>query len=104
MRDVQIDEEGNKIELTGSDRLYPADTTIVAVSQGPKDKIVNSTQGIDVNKIGLIIADEHGETTRPGIFASGDVVNGAKTVVEAVHYSKEVADAMDKYMQSIEIK
>lgn len=104
MRDVQIDEEGNKIELTGSDRLYPADTTIVAVSQGPKDKIVNSTQGIDVNKKGLIIADEHGETTRPGIFASGDVVNGAKTVVEAVHYSKEVADAMDKYMQSIEIK
>jgi glutamate synthase (NADPH/NADH) small chain len=102
MRDVQIDDEGNKHEVIGSERLYPADTVIVAVSQGPKDKIVSTTKGIDVDKKGLIIADEHGATTRPGIFASGDVVNGAKTVVEAVHYSKDVADAMDAYMQTCE--
>ena len=44
--------------------------------------------------------DENGETTVDGIFASGDVVLGAKTVVEAVAYSKIVADAMDRYMQS----
>ena len=47
-----------------------------------------------------VVTDEQGETTRPGIFASGDVVNGAKTVVEAVRYSKMVADAMDEYMKN----
>ena len=47
------------------------------------------------------MADEEGHTSRPEIFASGDVVNGARTVVEAVARSKEVAEAMDQYMQSL---
>ena len=50
---------------------------------------------------GLLIADETGHTTRPGIFASGDVVNGARTVVEAVAHSKVVAESMHEYMQSL---
>ena len=100
--DVAIDEDGKKTNIAGSEKLYPADSIIVAVSQGPKDKIVTTTTGIDVNKKGLIITDELGETTRPGIFASGDVVKGAKTVVEAVHYSKQVADAMDEYMMKLD--
>ena len=99
--DVAIDEDGKKTNIAGSEKLYHADSIIVAVSQGPKDKIVTTTTGIDVNKKGLIITDELGETTRPGIFASGDVVQGAKTVVEAVHYSKQVADAMDEYMRKL---
>ena len=48
-----------------------------------------------------LVADEEGHTSRPEIFASGDVVNGARTVVEAVAHSKEVAEAMDQYMQSL---
>ena len=99
--DVAIDENGNKTNVAGSEKLYPAESIIVAVSQGPKDKVITTTTGIDVNKKGLIITDESGETTRPGIFASGDVVQGAKTVVEAVHYSKQVADAMDEYMRKL---
>jgi len=99
--DVAIDENGNKTNVAGSEKLYPAESIIVAVSQGPKDKVITTTTGIDVNKKGLIITDESGETTRPGIFASGDVVQGAKTVVEAVHYSKQVADAMDEYMSKL---
>ena len=99
--DVAIDEFGNKTNVAGSEKLYLADSIIVAVSQGPKDKVVTTTTGIDVNKKGLIITDDSGETTRPGIFASGDVVQGAKTVVEAVHYSKQVADAMDEYMSKL---
>ena len=47
------------------------------------------------------MADEEGHTSRPEIFASGDVVNGARTVVEAVAHSKKVAEAMDKYMQGL---
>lgn len=98
--DVVVNEKGEKMEQPDSARLYPADTTFIAVSQGPKDKIVSTTQGIDVNKRGLITVDENGQTTRDGIFAAGDVVNGAKTVVEAVHFSKAVADAMDEYMKN----
>ena len=48
-----------------------------------------------------LVADETGHTTRPGIFASGDVVNGARTVVEAVAHSKVVAESMHEYMQSL---
>lgn len=98
--DIVVNENGEKMEQPGTAKLYPADTTFIAVSQGPKDKIVSTTQGIDVNKRGLITVDENGQTTRDGIFAAGDVVNGAKTVVEAVSFSKAVADAMDEYMQT----
>lgn len=101
MKTVEWDEEGVMHAIEGSEKLYKSDSIIVAISQGPKDKIVSTTQGIEVNKKGLIVTNESGETSRPGIFASGDVVNGAKTVVEAVHYSKMVADAMDEYMSSL---
>lgn len=48
-----------------------------------------------------IATDDRGHTSIPGVFASGDVVKGARTVVEAVAYSKIVAEAMDEYMQTI---
>lgn len=99
--DIIINEDGEKMVQAGTEKLYLADTTFIAVSQGPKDKIVSTTQGIDVNQRGLITVDENGKTTRNGIFAAGDVVNGAKTVVEAVKFSKAVADAMDEYMQTL---
>ena len=54
-----------------------------------------------MNGRGLIAVDESGRTTRPGVYASGDVVTGAKTVVEAVKVSKRVAEAMDEYMKSL---
>lgn len=97
---VEVDEEGNKNIVPGSAKLYPSDSVIVSISQGPKDKIVSTTYGIEVGPHGLVLTDENGMTTRPGVFASGDVVKGAKTVVEAVSYSKMVADAMDAYMQA----
>ena len=50
---------------------------------------------------GFLVPDAHGSTSRPGVFASGDVVLGTRTVVEAVKYSKEVARAMDEYLRSI---
>lgn len=101
MKTVEWDEDGVMHAVEGSEKLYKSDSIIVAISQGPKDKIVSTTKGIEVNQKGLIVTNETGETSRPGIFASGDVVNGAKTVVEAVHYSKMVADAMDEYMSSL---
>ena len=99
--DLECDGHGNLSRIAGTERLYPATSTIIAISQGPQDRIVSTTSGIDVNEKGLLVTNTFGETTRDGIFASGDVVRGARTVVEAVNYSKQVADAMDEYMQSI---
>ncbi len=103
--DREKQEDGTYVEIPGTEKLYPADSVIISVSQGPRNRIVNSTQGLSVSERGLLLADENGHTTRPEIFASGDVVNGARTVVEAVAHSKKVAEAMDAYIQSLpEIK
>ncbi len=91
------DEQGNLIREE-EPVLMPADSTIIAISQGPKDKIVNTTHDLTVDKNGLIVVDENGRTTRDGVFSSGDVVIGAKNVVLAVKYSKIVAKAMDEYL------
>lgn len=101
-RDVYYDEEGNITGYSTETELVKADSTIVSISQQPKDKLVNTTKGLKANERGLLVTNEDGETTWEGIFASGDVVRGAKTVVEAVAYSKHVADAIDEYMQKID--
>ncbi len=98
---VEYGEDGSKRQVEGSEKLYPATSTIIAVSQGPRDRIVSTTTGIDVTERGLLVTNTFGETTRDGIFAAGDVVLGAKTVVEAVNYSKQVAEAMDEYLKEL---
>ncbi len=95
---VELDENGN-ITGYGEPVQVHADSTIISIGQGPKDKIAKTTKGLDLTEKGLLWVDKDGETSRPGVFGSGDVTSGAKTVVEAVKYSKLVADAMDKYMQ-----
>ncbi len=100
-RDVIENEDGSFTDVEGSDKLYPSDSVIISISQGPQNRLVNTTEGLKANKRGLLEADETGHTSRPGIFASGDVVNGARTVVEAVAHSKVVAESMHQYMQSL---
>ncbi|MGE5474146.1 MAG: NAD(P)-dependent oxidoreductase [Ignavibacteriales bacterium] len=100
---VQTDENGDEkvIPIEGSEGLFLCNSIIVAVSQGPRANIVSNTTGINVNNQGLVATDEYGHTTREGVFASGDVVTGAKTVAEAVQSSKKVANAIDEYVSSI---
>ena len=100
-KDVIENEDGTFTDVPGSTHFFPADSVIISISQGPQNRIVNTTQGLAADKRGLLVADETGHTTRPGIFASGDVVNGARTVVEAVAHSKIVAESMHQYMQSL---
>ncbi|MCR5143010.1 MAG: NAD(P)-dependent oxidoreductase [Ruminococcus sp.] len=95
---VERDENGVRRRVEGSEKFYPASSTIIAVSQGPRDRIVSTTTGLDVTDRGLLVTNTYGRTTRDGIFAAGDVVLGARTVVEAVNYSKQVAEAMDEYL------
>ena len=86
-------EDGETVEKV------PNDNVIIAVSQVPQDRLVNRYRELSLNDRGTLLTNDSGETTMPGVFASGDVVTGARTVVEAVRYSKEIADAMDRYMR-----
>ena len=95
-------DDGTFEEIDGSERHVPSDSVIIAVSQGPRNVIVSKTNGLEVNGRGLLVADETGHTTRQGVFASGDVVLGARTVVEAVADSKKVAEAMHEYMMGLD--
>ena len=76
-----------------------ADSTILAVSQAPKNKLILTTHGLEGNEKGLLITDENGMTTRPGVFAAGDVVHGSRTVVAAADEAKRTAEAMIAYME-----
>ena len=95
---VEMNEEGN-ITSTSEEQFFPCSSVIIAISQGAQSRIVSTTTGLEISSHGLLATNEHGETTREGIFASGDVVLGARTVVEAVKYSKQVADEMDAYLR-----
>lgn len=93
--------EGVEFEYNKAPVEITDEGVIISISQGPQNRIVSTTTGLEANNRGLLVADETGHTTRPGIFASGDVVNGARTVVEAVAHSKVVAESMHQYMQSL---
>ena len=110
-RPVEITDDGVRYQMASFDtdgqvaalseaKFFPCSSVIVAVSQGPLNRIVSTTTGLRTNENGLLATDENGRTSRPGVFASGDVVSGARTVVEAVKYSKKVADAMDEYLST----
>ena len=90
--------------LEGSGTFYPHTGVIVSVSQGSESNLVRTTTGIETNQKGLLTVSEDGSTTREGVFAGGDAVMGARTVVEAVAVAKKVAESMDAYMKSLPVE
>lgn len=98
-RSVLFDEEGNVTGFGDDEELMPATSVVIAVSQLPKDKLIQSTYHLEGNDMGLLVVDENYMTTRPGVFAAGDVVTGPKTVVHAVDGAKKAAEAMMRYME-----
>ena len=98
-RDSILNEAGRPIGVTGEEELVEADTVIIAINQHAKDKLVNTTPGLEAKPNGLLMVDEHGMTTVPGVFAAGDVVLGSLTVVHAVQGAKIAAEAMMRYME-----
>lgn len=82
--------------------LFEADSTIIAISQKPRNNIVNNTTELNTSGKGLLITDNEGRTTKRGTFASGDVVTGARTVVEAIAHAKVVAGTIDQYCHSLQ--
>ena len=79
-----------------------ADSTVISISQVPRGKLVRTTSGLEAGERGTLTVDENFMTTRPGVFAAGDVVTGAKTVVHAVQDAKLAAQAMMRYMEAQE--
>lgn len=99
----EVDEEGKErwVEVEGSDTLLECDSIIIAASQRPKNNIVINNIGFATDPTGLLVTYTSGHTTREGVFASGDVVTGSKTAVEAVAGAKLVAEAIDEYCKNL---
>ncbi|MCD7717602.1 MAG: NAD(P)-dependent oxidoreductase [Lachnospiraceae bacterium] len=94
-----MDEDGKVIGYEEEREQVQADSTIIAASQGPKNKLVMTTHNLKSSDRGLLIVDENNMTTRSSVFAAGDVVHGSKTVVHAVEEAKKAALAMMRYME-----
>lgn len=99
--DTEKLEDGSFVKVEGSEKLYPHTGVIISVSQSSTSNLVNTTPGMEENNRHLLTVTSDGQTTREGVFAGGDAVRGARTVVEAVAYAKDVAVAMDEYMKSL---
>ncbi|MEG0152172.1 MAG: NAD(P)-dependent oxidoreductase [Cellulosilyticaceae bacterium] len=97
-----LNEDGTTTLVTvpNSEELFPCDSVVIAISQVPKNNIVNNTTGLET-KYGLLLTDDKGHTTKDGVFACGDVVSGAKTVIDAVVAAQIVAHSMDTYCNSL---
>ncbi len=95
----KFDEESKPYYFNDTANQYKifASSVIIAIGQGPQSNIVKNTKQIDTSEKGLIQTTGNGVTSRPGVFAAGDVVSGPKTVVEAVAFTKKVAEEIEEY-------
>ena len=86
------------VEIPGSEFELPVDTVIMALGTSPNPLIRSTTPGLETNRKGCLIVDEKEMTTRPGVFAGGDAVTGAATVILAMGAGKKAAAAIDEYL------
>ncbi len=96
------DESGRArpVAVEGSEFEVKADCVIMAIGTSPNPLIKSTTQGLETQKWGGIVADENGLTSREGIYAGGDAVTGAATVILAMGAGKTAAAAIDEYIQN----
>ena len=96
------DESGRRSPVVVPDSEFeiPTETVIMALGTSPNPLIARTTPGIDVTKRGCLVADEAGATTRPGVFAGGDAVTGAATVILAMGAGRKAAAAIDEYLKA----
>ena len=88
------------IPVPGSDFDLECDVVIMALGTSPNPLIASTTAGLETNKRGCLVADEEsGATTRPGVFAGGDAVTGAATVILAMGAGRKAAKAIDAYIR-----
>ena len=92
------DESGRRrpVEVKGSESVMDIDTVVVAIGQTPNPLIRQTTEGLDTDRRGCIIANEDGLTSKAKVYAGGDVVTGAATVILAMGAGKKAAEAINK--------
>ena len=97
------DERGRRrpVEIEGSEFVLDVDTVIISIGTSPNPLIKSTTKGLEVNKRGGIIVEEQtGATTKEGVYAGGDAVTGAATVISAMGAGKTAASAIDEYLKN----
>jgi len=98
-----VDASGRRrpVAIEGSEFELPVETVIMAIGNGPNPIVASTTPGMETNKRGNIVADEETcATTKEGVFAGGDIVTGAATVILAMGAGKKAAAAIDEYLKS----
>ena len=89
------------IEKEGSNFLLDVDCVVVAIGNSPNPLIRSTTHGIEANKRGCLVVDDNTlQTTREGVYAGGDAVTGAATVILAMGAGKHAARSIDEYIRS----
>ena len=89
------------VEVPGSEFVIDCDTVIMSLGTSPNPLISSTTEGLDINKHRCIIAEEeNGQTTKEGVFAGGDAVTGAATVILAMGAGKAAARGIDEYLSN----
>lgn len=96
------DESGRRspIEIKGSEYEIDVDTVIISIGTSPNPLIRSTTHGIEANKRGCLVVDESMMTTREGVYAGGDAVTGAATVILAMGAGKTAAQSIDEYLKN----
>ncbi len=89
------------VPIPGSEFIMEVDTVVVAIGQGPNPLVTKTTPGLELNRKGNIVADAQTlATSKPGVFAGGDIVTGAATVILAMGAGKTAAKAIDEYLKT----
>jgi glutamate synthase (NADPH/NADH) small chain len=103
MRLGDPDESGRRspIPIEGSEFVFEVDTVVIAVGQTPNPLVPQTTSGLKTGRKGTIEADENGQTSRRGVWAGGDIVTGAATVINAMGAGKTAAKSIDQYLNSL---
>ena len=96
------DESGRRspVAVPGSEFEIETDTVIMSLGTSPNPLIARTTSGLETNRRGCLVADENGATTREGVFAGGDAVTGAATVILAMGAGRKAASAIHEYVKS----
>ena len=96
------DESGRRspVPVPGSEFEIETETVIMALGTSPNPLIAKTTEGLEQTRRGCLVADGQGATTRPGIFAGGDAVSGAATVILAMGAGRKAAKAIDDYLKA----
>jgi glutamate synthase (NADPH/NADH) small chain len=89
------------VEVPGSEFYIECDAVIMSLGTSPNPLISSTTDGLEANRRGCIVADEEkGQTSKEGVFAGGDAVTGAATVILAMGAGKAAAKGIDEYLSA----